>query len=156
LPFIPEVQRMITAPLLDTPTLGIAAVQLGAVLPFLQRMATWHWLASPGSPSAVRSDLTRLQRTAARCLGVRCHTSAPGTAAVLGQLRTVEQSLAAGHDAAAAEAAQWFQWAVLRARAQGLLDRAAAAQLIDDAQALCEDLWVRERRRAVPHMPSEA
>ena len=142
---------MITDPLLNAAILGVIAIQLGRVLLFLNRLVIGHWLASPGSPGAVRSDLRRLQRTAARSLGTD-----PAATALLGRLRTVEQDLATGHDGATAEAAPWLQWEVLSARAQGRLARGAAAHLIDDARALCEDLWARARRGAMPRALSGA
>lgn len=65
--------------------------------------------------------------------------------ALVVRFEMVVQDLEHGEDANAAEAAQWFQWEVVKARAASLLTRDTARLLTEDAQMLCEDLWARER-----------
>jgi len=63
---------------------------------------------------------------------------------LMARLDAIERELACGPVAAAAEAAQWFQWEALKAQMVGVLSQGIAALLIDDAQILCQELWACE------------
>jgi len=129
--------------------LGVVALPPGAVGLFLNRIVSGRSWRRPGSAGPASAELRRLRRDVARVVSVR-RTQAPlqptpEVSAIVSRLAEVEMLAYHGQVAAAAESAQWLQWETLQAQLRGAISREVATRLIDDTQALCEDLWMRER-----------
>ena len=137
-----------TAIVLSMAMVSVVAIQLGIVFLILNRLITGHWWTQPGSTRAVNLGLRRLRADTLRLLRqqqrVAGDTNGASERDLLIRLWNVQQNLESEDRETAAEAVQWFQWEVFRARVQGALSRQAAAQLIDDAQMLCEELQARD------------
>jgi len=127
---------------------GIVVVQLGVALFILNRLGKGHWWARPGSTRAVNQGFHRLRVETLRLLRQQTGpgvTDANSERDLVARLDVARQTLERADMAAASEALQWFQWEVFRARVQGALSRQASVRLIEDAQALCEELEARDR-----------
>jgi hypothetical protein len=129
--------------------LGIVALALSGALLALNQMLTGYWWRRPGLASAMRADQRRLhadvKRLIVRRLQRRAATEMGAIDAIVERLAAVETLTDDARYAAAAESAQWLQWEALRAQLRGAITHQEAKRLLDDAQALCENLWAADR-----------
>ncbi len=137
-----------TAIVLSVAMVSVVAIQLGIVFLILNRLITGHWWTRSGSARAVNTGFHRLRLDTVRLLRqqqrIAGDTKDSSERDLLIRLWNVQQNLESEDRETAAEALQWFQWEVFRARVQGALSRQASIRLIEDAQALSEEIQARD------------